>query len=396
MRIGLVCPYSLDAHGGVQVHVLDLAAELRRRGHEVGILAPAGEDTVLPEGVTSAGDSVAIPYNGSVARLNFGPVVARRARRWLDEGGYDLIHIHEPITPSVGMLVLQAAQAPVVATFHAAMDRSLAREFLSPATVPLVERIAARIAVSEEARRTLVHFHGGDAVFIPNGVSVAPFAAAPKDDTRYAGTAQAPTVAFLGRLDEPRKGLEVLAGAIGPVLETVPGARFLIAGRGDAGEQRAALARHGEHVQFLGGVSDEDKAALLASSTCYVAPQTGGESFGIVLVEAMAAGTRVIASDLTAFSDVLGGGRYGALFSNGDSADLARVIIDVLTHPEAADARRQAADAVVGRYDWATVTDAVLDVYDMALSIAHARVAPGPEARTMVGRLRGVLDGSER
>ncbi|QPL06404.1 MULTISPECIES: glycosyltransferase family 4 protein [Actinomyces] len=396
MRVGLVCPYSLDAHGGVQVHVLDLAAELRRRGHEVGILAPASEDTELPEGVTSAGDSVAIPYNGSVARLNFGPVVARRARRWLDEGQYDLLHIHEPITPSVGMLVLQAAQAPVVATFHAALDRSRAREILSPATVPLIERIAARIAVSEEARRTLVHFHGGDAVVIPNGVNVAPFAEAPSDDPRFAGTDQAPTIAFLGRLDEPRKGLQVLAGAIGPVLAAVPGARFLIAGRGEAEEQRQALARYGEHVQFLGGVSDEDKAAMLASATCYVAPQTGGESFGIVLVEAMAAGSRVIASDLTAFSDVLGAGQYGALFSNGDSDDLARVIIDTLTHPEAAEQRRQAAREVVGRYDWATVTDAVLDVYDMALSTAHTRVGPARGARTMVARLRGVLDGGER
>ncbi|MCL3778354.1 MULTISPECIES: glycosyltransferase family 4 protein [unclassified Actinomyces] len=396
MRVGLVCPYSLDAHGGVQVHVLELAAELRRRGHEVGVLAPASEGTVLPEGVTSAGDCVAIPYNGSVARLNFGPVVARRARRWLDEGRYDLLHIHEPITPSVGMLVLQAAQAPVVATFHAAMDRSLARELLSPATVPLIERIAARIAVSEEARRTLVHFHGGDAVVIPNGVNVAPFAAAPTDDPRFAGTPEAPTIAFLGRLDEPRKGLQVLAGAIGPVLAAAPGARFLIAGRGEAEEQRRALARHGEHVQFLGGVSDEDKAAMLASATCYVAPQTGGESFGIVLVEAMAAGTRVIASDLTAFSDVLGAGRYGALFRNEDSEDLARVVIDTLTRPEAAEQRRRAAQEVVGRYDWTTVTDAVLDVYDMALSTAHVRVDPAPGARTMVARLRGVLDGGEK
>ena len=396
MRVGLVCPYSLDAHGGVQVHVLDLAAELRRRGHEVGVLAPASEGTELAEGVTSAGDCVAIPYNGSVARLNFGPVVARRARRWLDEGRYDLLHIHEPITPSVGMLVLQAAQAPVVATFHAAMDRSLARELLSPATVPLIERIAARIAVSEEARRTLVHFHGGDAVVIPNGVNVAPFARAPKDDPRFVGTAQAPTIAFLGRLDEPRKGLQVLAGAIGPVLEVVPGARFLIAGRGEAEEQRQALAHYGAHVQFLGGVSDEDKAAMLASATCYVAPQTGGESFGIVLVEAMAAGTRVIASDLTAFSDVLGAGRYGALFRNGDSDDLARVIIDTLTRPEAAAQRQRAAQGVVGRYDWATVTDAVLDVYDMALSTAHVRVDPAPGARTMVARLRGVRGGGER
>lgn len=388
MRVGIVCPYSFDAHGGVQVHVMDLAGELRRRGHEVEVLAPAGPGTELPEWVTSAGDSIAIPYNGSIARLNFGAVVARRARRWLEAGDFDLLHIHEPITPSVGILALQAASGPIVGTFHAAMDRSLARELLSPATVPLMEKLSGRIAVSEEARRTLIQYHGGDAVVIPNGVSTAPFAQAPSDDPRFAGTAQAPTISFLGRLDEPRKGLQVLAGAIPAVLRALPGARFLIAGRGQAQEIRTELERFGSHVEFLGGISDEDKAALLASATCYAAPQTGGESFGIVLVEAMAAGTRVIASDLKAFSDVLGQGRYGALFRNEDSADLARVIIETLTDDGAAQARRSAASAVVGRYDWSSVTDEILDVYDMALSTSHTRVTLAPGSRTMVARLR--------
>ena len=392
MRIGIVCPYSLDAPGGVQAHVMDLAAELRGRRHDVRVLAPAAADSDLPEWVTSAGDSIAIPYNGSIARLNFGAAVARRARRWLDAYDFDLLHIHEPITPSVGMLALQAATCPVVGTFHAALDRSLARELLSPATVPLMERITARIAVSEEARRTLIQYHGGDAVVIPNGVYVAPFAAAAKDDPRFVGTPEAPTISFLGRLDEPRKGLQVLAAAVPAVLERVPGARFLIAGRGEAGAQRAALARYGDAVEFLGGVSDADKAAMLASASCYVAPQTGGESFGIVLVEAMAAGTRVVASDLVAFSDVLGSGAYGALFRNGDGADLARAVVETLTDAPAADARREAAAVAVGHYDWAAVTDSVLDVYDMALSTAHTRVTVAPGSRTIVGRLRDALE----
>lgn len=387
----------MDTHGGVQVHVMDLAAELRRRGHEVGVLAPASQEAEanLPDWVTSAGDSVAIPYNGSVARLNFGTAVARRARRWLDQGRWDLVHIHEPLTPSVGMLTLQAADGPVVGTFHAAMERSLARELMSPVAVPLLEKITARIAVSEEARRTLVRFHGGDAAVIPNGVNVAPFAQADHHDPRFAGTCQAPTIAFLGRLDEPRKGLPVLAAAIPAVLKAVPGARFLIAGRGEASAEREALAAFGEHVVFLGGISDADKEALLASATCYVAPQTGGESFGIVLVEAMAAGTTVIASDLVAFSDVLGGGRYGALFTTGDSADLARVLTETLTQPQVAAQRRQAASQVVSRYDWSAVTDRVLDVYDLALSATNGRIRR-ISGRTMVGTLRDVLEGHER
>ena len=255
-----------------------------------------------------------------------------------------------------------------------------------------MEKLSARIAVSEEARRTLIQYHGGDAVVIPNGVNVGPFADAPKDDPRFRGTDEAPTISFLGRLDEPRKGLRVLADAIPTVLESVPRARFLIAGRGQAQEIREELTRFGDSVVFLGGVSDEDKAAMLASASCYVAPQTGGESFGIVLVEAMAAGTRVIASDLKAFSDVLGEGRYGALFRNEDGGDLARVIIDTLQDAAAAQARVQAASQVVGRYDWSAVTDEVLDVYDMALSTAHTRVEPAPGSRTMLGRLRDALD----
>ena len=184
----------------------------------------------------------------------------------------------------------------------------------------------------------------------------------------------------------------MLAAAVPAVLERVPGARFLIAGRGEAGAQRTALARYGDAVEFLGGVSDADKAAMLASASCYVAPQTGGESFGIVLVEAMAAGTRVVASDLVAFSDVLGGGTYGALFRNGDGADLARAVVETLTDAPAANARREAAAVAVGHYDWAAVTDSVLDVYDMALSTAHTRVTVAPGSRTIVGRLRDALE----
>lgn len=396
MKVGLVCPYSLDAHGGVQVHVLELAEELRSRGHSVEVLAPASDALSLPDWVTSAGDTISIPYNGSIARLNFGAAVARRARRWLEQGNFDLLHIHEPITPSVGMLALQAAQVPVVATFHAAMDRSIARGLLSPATVPLMEKITARIAVSEEARRTLIQFHGGDAIVIPNGVNVASFADAPHDDARFAGIPDAPTFAFLGRIDEPRKGLQVLAGAIPTVVEHYPQARFFIAGRGEAEHVKAELARFGDRVQFLGGVSDEDKAVLLASATAYIAPQTGGESFGIVLVEGMAAGTNVIASDLKAFSDVLRGGALGALFRNEDSADLARVIIDTVSDPEVAARRRAAASAEVGRYDWSTVTTSVLDVYDVALSTAHTRVELEPGSRTMAAWFRDAGEGHDR
>ncbi len=208
---------------------------------------------------------------------------------------------------------------------------------------------------------------------IPNGVYVDAFAAAVPDE-RWRGTPQAPTIAFLGRLDEPRKGLEVLAAAAPRVLERYPGARFLVAGRGDAGRDAAieALGSHAGSFEFLGGVSDEEKGALLASADLYVAPQTGGESFGIVLVEAMSAGTGVVASDLGAFRRVLDDGTAGLLFRTGEADELARALLGALDDPAGTAARKERASSFVQRFDWTAVTEQVLAVYEMAVAAGDA------------------------
>ncbi|HLT84597.1 MAG TPA: glycosyltransferase family 4 protein [Phototrophicaceae bacterium] len=391
MRVGIVCGYSFDVPGGVQFHVRDLAEHLIATGHEVSVLAPAEETTPVPDYVVTAGRTVAVPYNGSVARLNFGPVSAARTRRWLEEGDFDVLHLHEPITPSLSMLALWIADGPIVGTFHTAMDRSRALQVASPLVRPLLEKITGRIAVSEEARRTVVEHLGGDAVVVPNGVFVDRFARAPRADA-WCGTDERPTVAFLGRLDEPRKGLPVLADAIPRVLERIPGARFLVAGRGEATEHREALGRLGDSVTFLGPVSDAEKESLLASVDAYVAPQTGGESFGIVLVEAMSAGSHVVASDIPAFRSVLDGGRLGTLFARGDGTALADALIRVLGDREASRAVRAVASEAVRRYDWSVVTREVLAVYEM-VTATGGHVHEDARSRTVVGRLRAALDG---
>src|SRR5690625_1543860 len=295
MRIGIVCPYSFDAPGGVQFHVRDLAEHLLSVGHSASVLAPAEEDTPVAGYVTPAGRTVPFKYNGSVARLNFGPITAARTRKWIAQGNFDVLHIHEPVTPSLGMIALWAARGPIVATFHTSNPRSRAMQIANPLVRPSLEKLSARIAVSEDARRTVVDHMGGDAIIIPNGVWVDRFAAA-KPVEKGVGSPQAPTIAFLGRLDEARKGLPVLVGAVPEILAQHPGARFLIAGRGDADAAREMLGEHAHAVEFLGGISDEEKAELLSSVDMYIAPQTGGESFGIVLVEGMSAGTTVVAS----------------------------------------------------------------------------------------------------
>ncbi|MFD0428541.1 glycosyltransferase family 4 protein [Streptomyces zhihengii] len=193
MKIGIVCPYSWDVPGGVQFHIRDLADHLIRLGHDVSVLAPADDDTPLPPYVVSAGRAVPVPYNGSVARLNFGFLSAARVRRWLHDGTFDVIHIHEPASPSLGLLSCWAAQGPIVATFHTSNPRSRAMIAAYPILQPALEKISARIAVSEYARRTLVEHLGGDAVVIPNGVDVGFFEKAePKKEwqgTRSASSA---------------------------------------------------------------------------------------------------------------------------------------------------------------------------------------------------------------
>lgn len=389
LRVGLVCPYSFDMPGGVQYHVRDLAEALLDRGHQVSVLAPASEDTPLPDYAVGAGRAVPIHYNGSVARLSFGPLAAARVRKWLAAGEFDVLHLHEPVTPSLGMLALWIADGPIVGTFHSSMNRSRSLQLAYPLVRQSLEKVSARIAVSEDARRTLVEHLGGDAVVIPNGVYVDRFTGATRDE-RWSGTPDRPTIAFLGRLDEPRKGLPVLLEAVPAVLAVHPGARFLVAGRGDFGPDDAAamLGPHAPAVEFVGGVSDEEKARLLASADVYCAPQTGGESFGIVLVEAMSAGTPVVASDLGAFSRVLDDGAAGVLFRAGDSADLATTLLRVL---DDAGLRRRVVAAgrdAVRRYDWPQVCDRILTVYEMAIAGHRTPVGEDPTSQRRLWRGR--------
>ncbi|MFI9024852.1 glycosyltransferase family 4 protein [Streptomyces sp. NPDC053560] len=368
MRIGIVCPYSWDVPGGVQFHIRDLAEHLIRLGHEVSVLAPADDETPLPPYVVSAGRAVPVPYNGSVARLNFGFLSAARVRRWLHDGAFEVIHIHEPASPSLGLLACWAAQGPIVATFHTSNPRSRAMIAAYPILQPALEKISARIAVSEYARRTLVEHLGGDAVVIPNGVDVDFFARAePKEEW------QGRTIGFIGRIDEPRKGLPVLMKALPEILAEVPDARLLVAGRGDEKEAVADLpAEFRDRVEFLGMVTDEDKARLLRSVDLYVAPNTGGESFGIILVEAMSAAAPVLASDLDAFAQVLDQGEAGELFTNEDAGALAASAVRLLRDPARLAELRVRGSRHVRRFDWSTVGADILAVYETVADGAAA------------------------
>lgn len=389
LRIGIICPYSWDTPGGVRTHVSDLAQTLLSRGHTVQVLAPFDRDPLdldggaptLPPWLTDGGRPISVPYNGSVARLNFGVKAARRVRRWIRDGDFDVLHIHEPVAPGLSLLACWAAHGPIVATWHSANDRSriLSAGYYIAQTA--MEKIRGRIAVSEDARRTLVAHVGGDAVLIPNGVRIAPFAGAarhPQIDPDM------PSVLFLGRVDEPRKGLDVLIRALPQVVDAVSPLQVVIAGPGEL-EPDALGQIPGVMPIILGTVSDAEKAAALHSATVYVAPHTGGESFGIVLIEALAAGTPVVASDLAAFRRVLREGECGALFAAEDADACAQAVVSVLT---SAERRRQlnAAGAVrVRDFDWDRVVEDVLAVYE-AVAIEGEKVVEDWRGQ-FVGRL---------
>ncbi|MDT5146591.1 MAG: phosphatidyl-myo-inositol alpha-mannosyltransferase [Mycobacterium sp.] len=361
MRIGMVCPYSFDVPGGVQSHVLQLADVMRRRGNEVSVLAPSSPHASLPDYVVSAGRAVPIPYNGSVARLRFGPATHRKVKKWLADGDFDVLHLHEPNAPSLSMLALNIAEGPIVATFHTSTTKSLTLTVFQSILRPMHEKIVGRIAVSDLARRWQMEALGTDAVEIPNGVDVDSFTAAtPLDGYPRPGK----TLLFLGRYDESRKGMSELLDALPRVVEQFPGLQLLIVGRGDEDELREEAGDLVGHLRFLGQIDDAGKASAMRSADVYCAPNTGGESFGIVLVEAMAARIPVVASDLDAFRRVLLDGKVGRLVPVGDAAALAEALIALL-EDDALRRRYVAAGAeAVQRYDWSVVANQIMRVYE--------------------------------
>ena len=376
LKIGMVSPYGWDLPGGVQMHIRDLAEYFMAKGHEVSVLTPAIEDEFLPSWVQSSGRPLAIPYNGAVARVSFGPVATLRVRKWISEGGFDLLHLHEPAIPSLSLLACWAAEGPMVGTFHATAPRQKAIFAVGPILEPAIEKLSARIAVSEMARETLTEHLATNAIVIPNGINHGFFKEA-KPNPEWMGS----SIGFVGRFDEPRKGLDILIKAIPEIVKANPNLRIIVAGPGESEDVLKGVEQSiRNRFVFLGRVSDDDKARLLKSVDLYVAPNTGGESFGIILAEAMAAGTAVAASDLPAFRAVLNDGKAGAMFINEDSQDLARVVNNLLLNREINVALGNSGQEWSKRYDWESVAHQIENVYGMVTS-AGEKVSLGSDLR---------------
>lgn len=365
-RIGMVCPYGWDTPGGVQIHIKELAEHFIEKGHEVSVIAPvSNESSVLEPWLVSAGRPLAVPFNGSVARVAFGPVATSRVRQWISANNFDILHLHQPEVPSLSLLACWSSEGPMVGTFHTASPKQRTLLAAGPILEPIIEKLTARIAVSEMARTTLRDHFLTDAVVIPNGLDTSKYVGAPIKEE----WSKAHTIGFLGRFEEPRKGLSVILKALPGIIKKFPDTRLLVAGPGDPEKFAKQIPPNlGSRIHFIGRLSEFEKAQFLKSVSVYVAPNTGGESFGIILTEAMAAQARILASDIPAFTEVLKYGQYGSLFESENSTSLVQKVIALFDDPKLSNELSQAGSQAAQNYDWKNVALQIADVYELALA----------------------------
>ncbi|MGH9166032.1 MAG: glycosyltransferase family 4 protein [Acidimicrobiales bacterium] len=355
MRIGIVCPYSLSFPGGVQGQVLVQARALRALGHEARLLAPC--DAAPPDrGVTPLGRSVPFASNGSVAPLAPDPACALRTLRALRDEDFDIVHLHEPLCPGPTLISLLWSTGPMVATFHRA-GASGAYRGLRPALRHLAGRLAVRCAVSVDARVTAEQAIGGNYELVFNGIEVERFAKA----TPW--PSGGPTVLFLGR-HEPRKGLSVLLQAMADLPSDV---RLWVAGTGPETAALKARVADDPRVEWLGRISDTEAAARLRAADVFCAPSLRGESFGVVLLEAMASSTPVVASDLPGYRNVVRHDREALLVAPGDSRSLASALSLVLGDAALADRLAAAGDVRAAELSSDRLAERYLELYDRVL-----------------------------
>jgi phosphatidylinositol alpha-mannosyltransferase len=366
MKIGLVCPYIYPEAGGVAQHVRFLYENLRLRGHDVRVLTASHGPQRASEGdIIRLGVGFSVPINASVGTLTFSPRYLSQIGRMLDREQFDVLHFHEPFVPFLSLFLLRESHAVNVATFHAYAGFSPSYEFGSRVMQGHARRLHGRIAVSAAARHFIDRFFPGDYKVIPNGVDIPRFANAVPIARWQDGT---PNVLFVGR-HEPRKGLLDLLKAHRIIRKTGTESRLLVVGSGpQEREARRYVATRGlQGVEFLGRVTDAEKAQLFRTADVYASPATGGESFGIVLLEAMAAGAPIVCSDIHGYKGVVRRGREGLLVPPRDPRQLA-VAIDRLLHDPGLRAQMGAAgQARAEEFSWPRVTAKVDDYYGFVI-----------------------------
>ena len=371
LRIALVSPYDHAFKGGVTDHINSLATEFRRSGHTVRIIAPcSAPEMVDDEDFIPMGRPVPVPSGGSIARVTFSVWLRPRIKELLQREHFDIVHLHEPFAGLLTANFLSLAGAeniPTIGTFHTYGGTRLYKVGFKGLAKPYFRKLSGRIAVSEPARQFISRIFPGDYQVIPNGVQVDEFADAKPFQHLKDGKVN---LLFVGRL-EKRKGLKYLLSAYARLKWDWPDLRLLIVGPGkpDVDSLRIISERNLQDVVFLGRVSDEDKARYYKTADIFCSPATGRESFGIVLLEAMAAGASVVATSIAGYSSVITDGREGLLVPPKDELELANAIERLIKEPELQHRLRVTAREAVEEYRWERVAARVMDFYGTFLPL---------------------------
>ncbi|MDQ2807538.1 MAG: glycosyltransferase family 4 protein [Chloroflexota bacterium] len=386
MKICLVSPYDYPYPGGVTEQVKGLEKHLRLRGHSVTILAPSSEedDVPVPGNVRRLGDIVELPANGSRARISLSLGISRTVRGILAREAFDVIHLHEPLMPTIPLIVLRQSLTCNVGTFHAYGDESLAYAAARPLLRSYFDRLHGRIAVSQAACDYVSQYFPADYTIIPNGIDVERFATPQPPLERYHDGR--PTILFVGRFEEQRKGFRTLLQALPLVRMVCPEVRVVVVGKGDPELFADLLPSEPGVVEFAGYVSAADLPRYYQGCTVYCAPSTGQESFGVVLLEAMAAGAPIVASRCAGYAAVMQHGREGFLFEPRNPEQLAVALVRTLSDPGLRAAMIGQGHATAARYNWPLVVAQVETYYEQALGVFRA--SGGGGVRFSLRRLR--------
>ena len=392
MKVGLVSPYVYPLPGGVTQHVRYLYENLRLRGHDVRILTSSHGLQRASEGdVIRIGKGFSMPVNGSVGTITLSPRFVSQVRAMLEREQFDLLHFHEPFVPFLSPIILRLSTSVNIATFHAYGGFSPSYEFGSRVMKGSASRLHGRIAVSGAAKHFIDRYFPGEYKVIPNGVDIDRFLKA----VPLARWQDGPkNLLFVGRF-EPRKGLIELLKAYRILRKTGCDCRLLVVGTGPLGREarRYVATRRLKGVEFLGRVTDEEKAQLFRTAEVYISPATGGESFGIVLLEAMAAGTPIVASDIHGYKGVVRRGREALLVPPREPKPLAAAIARLLRDDELRAAMSAAGSARALEFSWERVTAKVDGYYGTVIRrlAAQGQLPPGfsapvPPSARVAGR----------
>lgn len=387
MRILLVSPFDFGYQGGVNEHVTQLDRQFRVMGHQTRIIAATSPDVGETDDghVYRVGMAIPVPSNESMARVTFSPAVTWKVRQFMRSETFDVVHLHEPLTPMLCPAVLLYSDVANVGTFHAARPHNVMYMYLKPVLDLFFDKLDARIAVSEAAREFVDSYFPAEYEIIPNGISLDRFHERAEPMPQFMDGR--PNILFVGRFNEPRKGFRYLIRAMPMIRSQFPDARLIVVGQGLTDRYERFLSQHGiDDVVFTGFVPAEDLPRYYASCDVFVAPSTGRESFGLILLEAMASGKPVVASAIPGYSAVVRHGLDGLLVEPKNAQALALAIVRLLADSALRERLVTSGQEHVKQFSWAVVAERLLDVYQRAIASRATDAIRQPWPVEIVGR----------